>query len=268
MGGRPPPNPKKLIREFKRKVREPVVLNKLIFFELAQNGKSLHVFDMETFKGKFIILNNKRYDTESNVMVINETKINVNLIGIAGVAGSGKDTFAKLIGNVFSENGTEVNYLSFAKKLKSETAAISKKLYNIDPTNCSRDEKNLIRPLLLAHGAIMREKTEGKYWIDGIKDLLDENKINIITDVRFCEYACDEVNWIQSNGGIIVHISRFFEENGQRIYILPDNEYEKRNDKNLNNKSNYSFSWPTDVSKQKKYSNKFLKWFVKNYIEK
>jgi hypothetical protein len=64
-----------------------------------------------------------------------------------------------------------------------------------------------------------------------------------------------------------VHISRFFEENGQRIYILPDNEYEKRNDKTLNNKSDYSFSWPTDVSKQKKYSNKFLKWFVKNYIE-
>ena len=200
-------------------------------------------------------------------MIVNETKINVNLIGIAGVAGSGKDTFAKLIGNVFSENEAKVNYLSFAKKLKSEAAAISKKLYNIDPTNCSRDEKNLIRPLLLAHGAIMREKTEGKYWIDGIKDLVDKKKINIITDVRFCEYACDEVNWIQSNSGIVVHISRFFKENGQRIYILPDNEYEKRNDKTLRNKADYSFSWPTDVSKQKKYSNKFFKWFVKNYIE-
>jgi hypothetical protein len=64
-----------------------------------------------------------------------------------------------------------------------------------------------------------------------------------------------------------VHISRFFKENGQRIYILPDNEYEKRNDKTLRNKADYSFSWPTDVSKQKKYSNKFFKWFVKNYIE-
>jgi len=56
MGGRPPPNPKKLIREFRRKVREPVVSNKLIFFELARNGKSLLVFDKETFKGKFIII--------------------------------------------------------------------------------------------------------------------------------------------------------------------------------------------------------------------
>ena len=55
MGGRPPPTPKKLIREFKRKVREPVVSNNLIFFELARNGKSLLVFDKDTFKGKFLL---------------------------------------------------------------------------------------------------------------------------------------------------------------------------------------------------------------------
>jgi hypothetical protein len=55
MGGRPPPTPKKLTREFRRKEREPVVLNKLIFFELARNGKSLLVFDKDTFKGKFLL---------------------------------------------------------------------------------------------------------------------------------------------------------------------------------------------------------------------
>ena len=31
------------------------------------------------------------------------------------------------------------------------------------------------------------------------------DKINIITDVRFCEYECDEVDWIQSNNGIVLH---------------------------------------------------------------
>ena len=200
-------------------------------------------------------------------MEVNGIKTNLNLIGIAGVAGSGKDTFARLIAKVFEDSGAEVNYLSFAAKLKSEVAGISKKLYDIDPTDCSRDEKNLIRPLLLAHGAIMREKTAGQYWINSVKSLISDDKINIITDVRFCEYECDEVDWIQSSGGIVVHITRFFEENGQRIYILPDNEYERRNDKILKNKANYSFSWPTDVSKQKKYSDKFFKWLVKNYFE-
>ena len=170
-------------------------------------------------------------------MELNGIKTNLNLIGIAGVAGSGKDTFGKIIGNVFENSGGKVNYLSFAAKLKAEVSEISKKLYDIDPTNCTRDEKNLIRPLLLAHGAIMREKTQGQYWIEGVKNLIIENNINIITDVRFCEYECDEVDWIQSNGGIVVHITRFFEENGQRIYIMPDNEYEKRNDKILK-------SWP------------------------
>ena len=200
-------------------------------------------------------------------MELNGIKTNLNLIGIAGVAGSGKDTFGKIIGNVFENSGGKVNYLSFAAKLKAEVSEISKKLYDIDPTNCTRDEKNLIRPLLLAHGAIMREKTQGQYWIEGVKNLIIENNINIITDVRFCEYECDEVDWIQSNGGIVVHITRFFEENGQRIYIMPDNEYEKRNDKTLKNKADYSFSWPTDISKQKKYSEKFFKWLVKNYFE-
>ena len=200
-------------------------------------------------------------------MELNGIKTNLSVIGIAGVAGSGKDTFGKIIGNVFENSGGRVNYLSFAAKLKAEVSEISKKLYNIDPTNCTREEKNLIRPLLLAHGAIMREKTQGQYWINSIKNLIIENNINIITDVRFCEYECDEVDWIQSNGGIVVHITRFFEENGQRIYIMPDNEYEKRNDKTLKNKADYSFSWPTDISKQKKYSEKFFKWLVKNYFE-
>ena len=201
-------------------------------------------------------------------MSVNEVLNNVNLIGIAGVAGSGKDTFAQIIKKVFESNGFEVNCLSFAKKLKEEVAEVSKSMYGIDTTNCTREEKNLVRPLLLAHGAIMREKTKGQYWINGIKDLVSDDKINIITDVRFCEYECDEVDWIQSNNGIVVHITRFFEENGERIYISPDNEYEKRNNKILKNKANYSFSWPTDISKQIKYSNKFFEWLVKNYLER
>ena len=203
-----------------------------------------------------------------NEMSVNEVLNNVNLIGIAGVAGSGKDTFAEIIKKVFESNGFEVNCLSFAKKLKEEVAEVSKSMYGIDTRNCTREEKNLIRPLLLAHGAIMREKTKGQYWIDGIKDLVSNDKINIITDVRFCEYECDEVDWIQSNNGIVVHITRFFEENGERIYISPDNEYEKRNNKILKNRANYSFSWPTDISKQIKYSNKFFEWLVKNYLER
>ena len=203
-----------------------------------------------------------------NEMSVNEVLNNVNLIGIAGVAGSGKDTFAQIIKKVFESNGFEVNCLSFAKKLKEEVAEVSKNMYGIDTTNCTREEKNLVRPLLLAHGAIMREKTKGQYWINGIKDLVSNDKINIITDVRFCEYECDEVDWIQSNNGIVVHITRFFEENGERIYISPDNEYEKRNDKTLKNKANYSFCGPTDISKQKKYSEKFFKWLVKNYFER
>ena len=63
-------------------------------------------------------------------MELNGIKTNLNLIGIAGVAGSGKDTFGKIIGNVFENSGGKVNYLSFAAKLKAEVSDISKKEYS------------------------------------------------------------------------------------------------------------------------------------------
>ena len=51
-----------------------------------------------------------------NEMSVNEVLNNVNLIGIAGVAGSGKDTFAEIIKKVFESNGFEVNCLFFCKE--------------------------------------------------------------------------------------------------------------------------------------------------------
>ena len=57
-------------------------------------------------------------------MELNGITTNLNLIGIAGVAGSGKDTFAGLIAKVFENSGAEVNYLSFAAKLKSKEAIL------------------------------------------------------------------------------------------------------------------------------------------------
>jgi len=196
-------------------------------------------------------------------------KLKLNLIGISGVAGSGKDTFASLIGCKLKKLDAKVKFLSFAERLKREVKDVSLKLYNIDPTDCSREEKTLIRPLLLAHGAIMRDKTKGRYWIDSIKNKVDPKKINIITDVRFSEYSCDEVFWIKKEmKGILIHVSRFFEEDSQRIYIPPANEYEKRNDKALKSKADYSFAWPTDETKQNKYSNDFIKWLFKNHVER
>ena len=133
-----------------------------------------------------------------------------NVIGISGVAGSGKDTFANLIGCKLKELNAKVKFLSFAERLKWEVKDVSSKLYDIDPTNCSRDEKTLIRPLLLAHGAIMRDKTKGRYWIDSIKHKIDSKKINIITDVRFSEYSCDEVFWIKNEMIIILELPKYY----------------------------------------------------------
>ena len=48
-----------------------------------------------------------------------------NVIGISGVAGSGKDTFANLIGCKLKELDANVKFLSFAERLKWEVKDVS-----------------------------------------------------------------------------------------------------------------------------------------------
>ena len=77
----------------------------------------------------------------------------------------------------------------------------------------------------------------------------------------------DEVSFIKKeNKGIVVHVSRYTEFEGERQMVKPDNEYELRNDKKLIELSDYSFSWPTNLSLQKKYCNNFIKWIDNNYV--
>ena len=69
-------------------------------------------------------------------------------IGISGVAGSGKNTLAELIGLFLTRMGLPVEERALAHNLKSEVRSACKELYSIDPLTCSRDDKDLIRPIL------------------------------------------------------------------------------------------------------------------------
>tara|TARA_Y100000766_G_C18916728_1_gene612181 strand:- start:9701 stop:10270 length:570 start_codon:yes stop_codon:yes gene_type:complete len=161
------------------------------------------------------------------------------VIGLAGVAGSGKDTFYSVLSSKI-----KANRFSLADKLKEEVRPWCWKHYGIDPLNCHRHEKELIRDFLVFHAKHMREKTNGRYWVDKIDDEVRSSteKYKIITDIRYDDYDNDEVSWLKNElGGVLVHISMV---KGDGSLVQPANSEEARNNPKLIEKADYKIKWP------------------------
>ena len=145
-----------------------------------------------------------------------------NNIGISGVAGCGKNTLSTIIIKLLQRMGLPYRELSIANNLKQEVSWVSRELYGINSSNCTRKQKDTIRPLLVAHGEIKRKLSNGRHWVEILNKELAPDKINIITDIRFNKYEKDEVYWLKSEiNGVLIHLSRYDEMNGKRIYFPP-----------------------------------------------
>lgn len=195
-----------------------------------------------------------------------------NIIGISGVAGSGKDTFVDLLRN----NLPNVKRFALADSLKAEINPTLIQLYGTDIFNCPRADKNIVRPVLVAHGRVMREKTNGRYWIEKLNNKINEYQFNnpdhiiCITDIRYDEYAKDEVSWVKEElGGLLVHVSRFEpRDGGKRLFLEPPNADEAKNDPKLISKADYRVIWPSakkiggsiDINSLNIYAEEFIKW--------
>ena len=93
-------------------------------------------------------------------------------IGISGVAGCGKNTIANIIIKLLQRLELPYRELSIAKNLKEELTEASLNLYGIDSFKCNREEKDLIRPFLVAHGEIKRKMSNGRHWVNKINNEL------------------------------------------------------------------------------------------------
>ena len=195
---------------------------------------------------------------------------NYKNIGISGVAGSGKNTLAEILGLFFSRLQLPIKELSIARNLKEEISPVCKRLYSIDSLNCSREEKNLIRPMLVAHGEIKRKMTEGTHWTSLLEKDLEKDKINIITDIRYAEYPEDEYFWLTKKAnGVLIHVSRYDEIDGERHFIKPANPSEEKNDHRVKKLADFSLNWKTEKNYGDMIFNcrKLLRWLKKIYVE-
>ena len=157
------------------------------------------------------------------------------MIGIGGLARAGKDTLAKHLSDIISEDmGFNVTILSFADQIKWQVKDICNDKYGISPYTENTEEKKIVRDILVCHGETMKKLHGETIWADLIIDKIKKNKekiFPIITDVRF-DY---EVKSIKDNGGMVVHI--------KKIGNQPPNDIEKLNDPLVRNAANLKHTW-------------------------
>lgn len=175
-----------------------------------------------------------------------------SLIGLAGYARSGKNSFADFIG----DNSKSI---SFAYALRKELDNFLIEKLGISAFTEDPKEKEIVRPLLVCWGTeIMRNQIDQDHWVKSIKKAVEINRKNnicsIITDVRFE----NEIFWIKEKGGACIWI--------ERSGIGPKNADEQNYTLPLKEKCDFVFSWPNlnhFESEGKKLAKEFL---IKNNI--
>jgi hypothetical protein len=171
----------------------------------------------------------------------------MKIVGLSGVARSGKDTFCNLLIEEGLKLGFNGKRFALADKLKDKIAPFLISEFGIDPRTATGQDKELIRPLLVEFGRAKRIQTNGRFWTNLLeKEIFEHSDLDfaVVTDIRYCEYEFDEVQWIRSTGGNLLHISR--KENGN--FIQPPNDDERRNDPILQEFSDLTVVWETDPS--------------------
>jgi len=182
------------------------------------------------------------------------------LIGISGVARSGKDTFGRFL--VEKLEGRTM-LIALAKKLKDETQPIIQSNFGLNVWTNESAEKEVFRDFLVAWGKMRRKQTNGRYFIDHAQSVMDKVKDCYenfaITDIRYAEYEEDELPWIEKNG-ILVHVRKQLADGS---FQLPANLAEAENDSILQQRAAYRIVWPetgADVSKCEPFIDKFIEW--------
>ena len=198
----------------------------------------------------------------------------MRVIGLCGVARSGKDYFCQFLLEEVKKQGLSAKRYALADPLKEDLSPFLKEKCNIDIFHCSPQNKELVRPILVDYGKIKRVQTEGKYWTKIIEKQIfkDSPDLAIITDIRYCIYKEDECHWLKNEmGGKLVHIRKFSKNfEGNNEYVQAPNEDELTNDPILYKNSDYYIEWPdfsqdfARVFSPSIYVLNFWNWFLDN----
>ena len=194
------------------------------------------------------------------------------IIGLSGLAGSGKDLFFSLLCERI-----RCKRFSLADDLKRDVRSFCKSKYGIDPLNCSREEKGVIRPFLIFHGAFKRRVSNGRHWIDSLDVKIKKHNLKrssaIITDIRYSEFPRDEIHWLKEElNGKLIHISLYDEmvdhntKKTFKSFLTPPNIEEETNDPILKENADYVIEWKREVGTPKEIKAKLTHEHIEPFI--
>lgn len=176
-------------------------------------------------------------------MNLKKGEVRIPILGIAGVARSGKDTFYSFI-----PPSIKAKRLAFADALKEECDAFLKENVKISSFTTNVDEKEIIRPFLVTYGTHLRRKLNPFCWISKIEKkatmLIEEGVIPVVTDVRYK----NEADWIHKMGGKLIHITRTKGDERSTYIIPPSNIEEEENNPILMENADELLTWPTPLN--------------------
>lgn len=164
------------------------------------------------------------------------------IVGVAGNAGVGKDTLARILKSKFTHHGLQSEIFSLAFQLRGETDKILRK-FNLNVWTQNREEKSVFRNFLVEYAELARRKSSGQYFW-GKLDKMFKNSywkdldIALISDVRFCEYEKDEVWWVKKNGMLVL-----VDAYKDCAKILPANKKEQHNYPKLKENCDFRLVW-------------------------
>ena len=203
------------------------------------------------------------------------------VIGIGGVARSGKDTFAKLLRTELKSLGYSCELFALADLLKKDIDGFCWSNFGISAFTDKTEEKSVIRDLLVGFGNGKRKISNGKCFTRLVENKIEDCRadVAIVTDIRFDEFEEDEVFWVKEKmDGVLTHVARFDfavveeDEEGkmkglnERTFVEPANETERINDPKIRDAADFSFNWPTfDGDYERRclpYVEKFVQWMI------
>ena len=175
----------------------------------------------------------------------------MKIIAVSGLARSGKDTIANKLQKVIANNNPNlrISRESFASFLKEEMNEFILEKFNKNIYELSGEEKELLRPLLVAYGFAKRSQTKGRYFINLLQNKMkaEQNDLCIISDLRYADQDQDELFWLKNEvNGKLIHIERFSwadSNEKKKIFFKAPNEDEKRNDPLLKKAADFKISW-------------------------
>jgi hypothetical protein len=134
----------------------------------------------------------------------------MKLIGITGLARSGKDVFCKMATKILTDSGYCVKKYAFADTLKNEIQPFLRDVCGVDVWTNDTEIKKDIRDFLVWYGTTFWRKRQPNRWIKNVELQLEKDKpdIALISDVRYP----NEGHWIHSFEGFLIHLTKYHKE--------------------------------------------------------